>query len=58
MTLAELCRYLGYMPPGQVMEHIAAKTLPAAKGGYGVMDKLARWDLAEVDVALDKAKDS
>ena len=39
------------------MEHIAAKTLPAAKGGFGVMDKGTRWNLAEVDAALNTARD-
>ena len=52
MTLLELCRYLGYMPSDQVVEHIAAKRLPAAERGFGVMDKAARWDVGQVDVAL------
>ena len=58
MTLLELCRYLGYMPSDQVIEHIAAKRLPAAERGFGIMDKAARWDVGQVDVALNEASKS
>ena len=55
MTLGELCAYLGHASPDDVFQHVRAKRLPSAEGGFGVRDPGARWNQAKVDRALDKA---
>jgi hypothetical protein len=56
MTLKELCAYLGHVSPDDVLEHVKAKRLPAAEAGFSVYDPGAHWSQAEVDRALDKAR--
>jgi hypothetical protein len=57
VTLAELCAYLGYASPEEVSAYIEAGTLPSPRGWFGVLDPGARWDKAQVDQALDDARD-